>query len=77
MTDQPLEITVRVHDDPDGMWAEVVEYPGVFGAGDSLDELRASLVEGLQLVLGETVAVGSWEPLGDPSVTEHRVHVSV
>jgi predicted RNase H-like HicB family nuclease len=77
MADRPLEITVRIHDDPDGMWAEVVEYPGVFGAGDTIDEVRRSIVEGLQLVLGDQIAIDAWEPVDDPSVSEHRVLVSV
>lgn len=77
MTDQPLEITVRIHHDTDGLWAEVPEYPGVFGAGDTLDEVRQSVIDGLALVIGEELVASSWQAVDDRSVSEHRVLVSV
>jgi predicted RNase H-like HicB family nuclease len=46
---QSLHISVR-HED-DAYWATVDEFPGVFATGDDLDELRASLEEGIALVL--------------------------
>jgi len=45
---QKLHISVR-HED-EAFWATVDEYPGVFAAGDTLDELRGSLREGIALV---------------------------
>ena len=47
------EIHVRVHLEDDALWATIVEYPGVFAAGESLVELRESLQEGLALYLSE------------------------
>lgn len=44
-------IQVRIRFEDEAYWATVDEYPGVFATGDSLDELRESLEEGLALVL--------------------------
>jgi predicted RNase H-like HicB family nuclease len=44
-----LHITVRFEDG--ALWATVEEYPGVFATGDTLEELRASLEEGISLYL--------------------------
>jgi predicted RNase H-like HicB family nuclease len=46
---QSLHVSVR-HED-DSYWATVDEFPGVFATGDDLEELRASLEEGIALVL--------------------------
>jgi predicted RNase H-like HicB family nuclease len=46
---QELHVNVR-HED-DSLWATVDEFPGVFATGDTLDELRESLEEGISLVL--------------------------
>lgn len=48
---QSLHVSVR-HED-DSYWATVDEFPGVFATGDDLDELRASLEEGIALVLAQ------------------------
>jgi predicted RNase H-like HicB family nuclease len=48
-TTEELHVNVR-HED-DSLWATVDEYPGVFATGDTLDELRESLEEGISLVL--------------------------
>ncbi|MDE3133541.1 MAG: type II toxin-antitoxin system HicB family antitoxin [Acidobacteriota bacterium] len=44
-------VHVRIHFEEQAYWATVDEYPGVFAAGDTLEELRASLEEGLALVI--------------------------
>lgn len=44
-----LTVTVRLEDD--SFWATVEELPGVFATGDTLDELRESLTEGIALYL--------------------------
>lgn len=44
-------VHVRVRFEDQAYWATVDEYPGVFATGDSLEELRASLEEGLSLVI--------------------------
>lgn len=46
---QSLHVSIR-HED-DSYWATVEEFPGVFATGDDLDELRASLEDGIALVL--------------------------
>ena len=44
-----MQLTVRVHEEDGSFWAEVVELPGCFASGDTLDELRAGLDEALRL----------------------------
>jgi predicted RNase H-like HicB family nuclease len=44
---------VRVREEDGSFWATVDEYPGVFAAGDDLEELRASLEEGICLIKAE------------------------
>lgn len=46
---QELHVNVRYEDG--SVWATVDEFPGVLATGDSLDELRESLQEGIALVL--------------------------
>jgi predicted RNase H-like HicB family nuclease len=45
------ELHVKVRREDDSLWATVDEFPGVFATGESLDELRESLEEGISLVL--------------------------
>ncbi len=45
------QLHVRVRFEDGSYWATVDEFPGVFGAGDDLEELRESLAEGIALVL--------------------------
>ncbi|HUY58843.1 MAG TPA: type II toxin-antitoxin system HicB family antitoxin [Solirubrobacteraceae bacterium] len=65
-------VHVRVRFEDQAFWATVDEYPGVFATGDTLDELRESLEEGVSLVLDEAGA-GEQQvrlsPLPDDSVT--------
>lgn len=44
-------VHVRIRFEEQAYWATVDEYPGVFAAGDTLEELRESLEEGLSLVI--------------------------
>jgi predicted RNase H-like HicB family nuclease len=44
-------VHVRVRFEDEAFWATVDEYPGVFATGDTLEELRESLEEGLSLVI--------------------------
>lgn len=46
-----LHITVRLEDG--AMWATVKEHPGAFATGDTLENLRASLEQGISLYLSE------------------------
>ena len=44
-----MELTVRVHEEQGSFWAEVVELPGCFASGDTLDELRTGLDEAVRM----------------------------
>jgi predicted RNase H-like HicB family nuclease len=44
-----VELTVRVHEESGSYWAEVVELPGCFASGQSLDELRIAVDEAVRL----------------------------
>jgi predicted RNase H-like HicB family nuclease len=48
-----MEITANIHREDDAYWAEVPTLPGCFASGRTLDELVASLVEGVQLYLAD------------------------
>lgn len=62
-----LNIVVR-HDEDGSLWATVEELPGVFATGDTMDELRESLQEGISLYLASPdqptphVTVGELRP---------------
>ena len=45
------EFTVQVNHEDGSFWAEVIELPGCFATGDTLDELRESLQEAIALYL--------------------------
>ncbi|MDO8186053.1 type II toxin-antitoxin system HicB family antitoxin [Conexibacter sp. JD483] len=47
------EIPVKIHFEDGSMWATVDDMPGVFATGDTLEELRGSLSEGISLYLAE------------------------
>lgn len=54
-----MELTVVVHQEPDGFWSEVDELPGCFASGRTLDELAEALGEAVGLYLGdESVTLG-------------------
>ena len=44
-----MELTVRVNEEGGSYWAEVVELPGCFASGDTLDELREALDEAVRM----------------------------
>jgi predicted RNase H-like HicB family nuclease len=44
-------LTINVHHEDDSYWATVEQFPGVFATGDDLEKLRASLEEGIALML--------------------------
>jgi predicted RNase H-like HicB family nuclease len=48
---EELHIDVRIEDG--SLWATVDELPGVFATGDTSEELRASLEEGISLYLAK------------------------
>jgi len=48
-----VELTARIHIEEGAYWADVPELPGCFASGDTLDELFASLQEGIALYLAD------------------------
>lgn len=66
MSEHQSEYVVRVHHDDDGsLWAEVLDLPGCFASGDSLDELSEALEEAVRLYLGggaDAIDVSDREP---------------
>jgi len=46
-------LTAQIHNEDGSYWADIPELPGVFAAGDTLDELFDSLREGVRLVLAD------------------------
>ena len=62
MSDHPTvsrEFTVRVnHEDDGSYWGEVVELPGCFASGFTMDELLEGLSEAISLVLMDDPEAG-------------------
>lgn len=48
-----MEVIARIHNESGSYWAEVPDLPGCFASGDTLDELFASLQEGVSLYLAK------------------------
>lgn len=68
------ELRVQIHLEDGTYWAQVVEYPGCFATGDTLDELAESLGEALSLVLGHQVAgVDLGDEPDNPTVRERQL----
>lgn len=44
-----MELSVRVNEEAGSYWAEVVELPGCFASGETLDELHEALSEAVRL----------------------------
>ena len=58
-----MELTVVVHQEPDGFWSEVEELPGCFASGRTLGELAEALGEAVGLYLGDEPVELGGEPL--------------
>jgi predicted RNase H-like HicB family nuclease len=54
-----MNLTAEIRHEADSYWATVVELPGVFAWGDTLDELFSSLSEGIALYLDDGHDLGS------------------
>jgi len=46
-------LNIVVHEEDGALWATVPDMPGVFATGDTMDELRESLQEGISLWLAK------------------------
>jgi predicted RNase H-like HicB family nuclease len=51
-----MELTVRVHFEGGAYWAEVLELPGCFASGETLDELKDALDEAITMYLEDDEA---------------------
>ena len=51
-----MELTVRVHFEEGAYWAEVLELPGCFASGETLDELKDTLDEAIAMYLEDEAA---------------------
>lgn len=65
---QSIEYIVRVHEDEEMLWAEVLDLPGCFASGATLDELREALQEAISLYVADDPDHGhisEMSPVGD------------
>lgn len=71
------EYIARVHEEDGSLWAEVLDLPGCFASGDSLDELRRALEEAVGLYLSDERVPGkeTRRPTRRLTVGEMRVTV--
>jgi predicted RNase H-like HicB family nuclease len=51
-----MTLTVEVHDEDGVLWGRVVELPGCFATGETLDELAEALGEAIALYQADTQA---------------------
>jgi predicted RNase H-like HicB family nuclease len=67
-----MDLEVQVRREGPGYWAHVVELPGCFASGDSLEELRDALAEAIGLYLWDRPA-----ELGDQELRVGEVRMVV
>jgi predicted RNase H-like HicB family nuclease len=67
-----MDLKVEIRREGPGYWAHVVELPGCFASGDSLEELREALGEAIGLYLWDRPA-----ELGDRELRVGEVRVQV
>jgi predicted RNase H-like HicB family nuclease len=75
---QTRDLTVRVHREPNQLWAEVEELPGCFASGETLAELWEALAEAVGLYLSDDgsrspATIVSTSMVTSEVVEEHRV----
>lgn len=74
-----VKYIARVHQEDGSLWAEVLDLPGCFASGESLDDLRAALEEAIALYLDDSSATqhaGASSADGSLNVDEMRISVS-
>lgn len=49
----PDRINIRIRMEDGALWATVEEFPGVFATGETPEDLRASIEEGIALYVAE------------------------
>jgi antitoxin HicB len=59
----------KIHNDPDGLWAECIELKGCATQADSIEELQENMKEALDLYLDELADSKMIFPLPDDTIT--------
>jgi predicted RNase H-like HicB family nuclease len=59
-----MTLTVEVHDEDGVLWGQVVELPGCFATGETLDELTEALGEAIVLYQADTQPAAVATPQG-------------
>jgi predicted RNase H-like HicB family nuclease len=67
-----MDLKVQVRKEGPGYWADVVELPGCFASGDTLEELREAIGEAIGLYLWDVPA-----DLGDQALQVGETVVEV
>lgn len=74
---QAVEYIVRTHEEDDGsIWAEVLDLPGCFASGRTLDELWEALQEAISLYLMDDPEAGTIQrvrPADEPDPGPMRI----
>ena len=69
MSEHTVEYIVRVHEEDDGyLWAEVLDLPGCFASGATLDELRDAVQEAISLYVADGSDAGTSARMREMSV---------
>jgi predicted RNase H-like HicB family nuclease len=70
------EFIARIHEGEDGsLWAEVLDLPGCFASGETLDELRDALEEAISMCLEDASAADSEGVTRHLEIDEMRVKI--
>ena len=72
----PMELTARIHIEDGSYWADIPELPGCFASGETLDELFASLQEGIDLYLADEGETRGPLHVATATLTDSPVHVA-
>jgi predicted RNase H-like HicB family nuclease len=72
-----VEYIARVHDEDGSYWAEVLDLPGCFASGDSLDELREALAESISLYLADEASTDIASPAATRALSIDEIRVAV
>ncbi len=65
-----MVVKVLVRPNKDGWWAEVVDLPGCYSQGDTLEELKENLNEAIDLHIEGLVEIGEAQDVDDRFITE-------
>lgn len=71
------EFIVKVHKEEDHLWAEVLELPGCFAAGDNLEELREALEEAISMYLLDATDGGTLTDFSKREAPQPPAHMDV